>query len=82
MGYDRPETLKDALAILARGPRTLLAGGTDLYPATAGPELGGAVLDLAAIGELAGITRREGHLRIGACTSWAAIRDAQASRVS
>ena len=28
MVYDRPETLPDALAILAGGPRTILAGGT------------------------------------------------------
>ena len=76
MGYDRPETLTDALAILARAPRTLLAGGTDLYPATSAPELAGPVLDLAGLGELAGIARRDGHLRIGACTPWAAIRDA------
>jgi CO/xanthine dehydrogenase FAD-binding subunit len=76
MGYDRPETLTDALAILARAPRTLLAGGTDLYPATSGPELDGPVLDLTGIGELTGISRRGGDLRIGACTPWAAIRDA------
>lgn len=76
MVYDRPETLTDALAILARAPRTLLAGGTDLYPATTAPELAGPVLDITAIPELAGVSRRDGHLRIGACTPWAAIRDA------
>jgi CO/xanthine dehydrogenase FAD-binding subunit len=76
MGYDRPETLQDALAILARAPRTLLAGGTDLYPATSAPELPGPVLDLTGIGELAGIARRDGCLAIGACTPWATVRDA------
>lgn len=77
MFYDRPETLPDALAILARGPRTVLAGGTDLYPATEGPELAGDVLDIAGLPELTGIAARPGGLRIGACTGWAEIRDAE-----
>ncbi len=76
MAYDRPETLTDALALLASAPRTVLAGGTDLYPATTAAKLPGAVLDITAIPELTGISRRETHLRIGACTSWGAIRDA------
>jgi CO/xanthine dehydrogenase FAD-binding subunit len=76
MVYDRPETLGDALAILARGPRSILAGGTDLYPATTAPELAGPVLDITGVPGLAGITRCEAHLRIGACTPWSAVRDA------
>ena len=54
MFYDRPETLEGALAILARGPRTVLAGGTDLYPATDGPELAGDVLDVTGVAGLTG----------------------------
>ncbi len=44
MFYDRPETLPEALALLAREPRVVLAGGTDLYPAAtgAGARRGGA----------------------------------------
>ena len=71
MFYDRPETLPEALAILAREPRTVLAGGTDLYPATTAPALAGAVLDITGLGELAGIVRTRDGLRIGACTTWA-----------
>jgi CO/xanthine dehydrogenase FAD-binding subunit len=76
MLYDRPDTLPEALAILAREPRVVLAGGTDLYPATTAPVLPGAILDITGLGELSGITRVPGHVRIGACTTWAAIRDA------
>ncbi len=76
MFYDRPDTLPEALAILAREPRTVLAGGTDLYPATTAPALAGAVLDITGLGELAGIVRTRDGLRIGACTTWAEIRDA------
>ena len=77
MLYDRPETLPDALALLARAPRTVLAGGTDLYPATARQELDGR----GPRHHRRGRARRhhaaapEG-LRIGACTSWAEVRDA------
>ena len=70
MPYDRPDALPDALAILARGPRTVLAGGTDLFPATAAPELPGPILDVTGIPELRGISRGAGGLRIGACTTW------------
>ena len=76
MFYDRPDTLPEALAILAREPRTVLAGGTDLYPATPAPALAGAVLDITGLGELAGVVRTGDGLRIGACTTWAEIRDA------
>ena len=34
--YLRPASLDEALAALAAGPRTLLAGGTDIYPARVG----------------------------------------------
>ena len=77
MLYDRPETLPDALAILAAEPRTLLAGGTDLYPATDAPDLPGPILDITGLPDLAGIRPGpDGGLRIGACTRWAEIRDA------
>ena len=76
MFYDRPDSLSEALAILAREPRTVLAGGTDLYPATTAPALSGNVLDISGLGELAGIARTPDGLRIGACTPWAEIRDA------
>jgi CO/xanthine dehydrogenase FAD-binding subunit len=76
MRYDRPETLPEALALLARAPCTVLAGGTDLYAATAAPALDGPVLDIGGIAELRGIGREGGWVRIGACTTWAEIRDA------
>jgi CO/xanthine dehydrogenase FAD-binding subunit len=75
MLYDRPDSLPDALAILAREPRTVLAGGTDLYPATTAAALAGPVLDIAGLRELHGIRRAPGGLRIGATTTWAEIRD-------
>ena len=71
--YARPETLTEALGILARGGR-VLAGGTDLYPG-AGTRLSGPVVDLARVADLAGL-RLGADLRIGAGTSWTTIAEA------
>ncbi|MBI1169904.1 xanthine dehydrogenase family protein subunit M [bacterium] len=71
--YVRPANLSEAIALAGHGYRPL-AGGTDLYPG-AGRELSGPVLDLTALSELRGFDATHG-LRIGACTSWAAIAEA------
>lgn len=69
--YARPETLAQALQVMAGGGWRVLAGGTDLYPG-AGTRLEGRVLDVGAVPGFSGITR-DGGLRIGAATSWTAI---------
>jgi CO/xanthine dehydrogenase FAD-binding subunit len=76
MRYARPQTLPDALALLAGGKARVLAGGTDLYPATQAQDLAGPVLDLTAIPHLSGITRSDdGALCIGAATTWTDIAE-------
>jgi CO/xanthine dehydrogenase FAD-binding subunit len=72
--YARPQTLTEALRLMADGSWRVLAGGTDLYPG-AGPQLAGPVLDLSGVGELSGISATDG-LRIGAATSWTTIANA------
>ncbi|MFO1174181.1 MAG: FAD binding domain-containing protein [Paracoccaceae bacterium] len=71
--YVRPGGLAGALTLMAERPFRPLAGGTDLYPATAAQTLAGAILDLTAIDELKGIELTGAGLRIGACESWDAI---------
>jgi len=71
--YACPQTLPEAVAVLARGPCQVLAGGTDIYPALAGAELHGSVLDLTGVAGLRGIASGPEGLRIGACTPWAGI---------
>lgn len=68
--YLRPELLADALSALAGGARTVLAGGTDFYPARVGRLVDEDVLDITAIGELRGVRAERGGLRIGATTTW------------
>ncbi|RGP37552.1 FAD binding domain-containing protein [Pseudotabrizicola alkalilacus] len=72
--YARPQTLDEAIGLITQAPRRILAGGTDLYPA-AGVQLDGDVLDLTGIPALSGMTPGNG-LRIGACTTWTAIAEA------
>lgn len=72
--YVRPESLSEAVAVMAVSGFRPLAGGTDLYPG-AGTSLRGQILDLTAIAELRGISQGAG-MRIGACTTWSAIAGA------
>ena len=53
--YFRPRTLGDALAALAAGPRTLLAGGTDHFPSRAIHAPDEDILDISAISGLRAI---------------------------
>ncbi len=71
--HARPETLSEALAILANGGWVPAAGCTDLFPATEAQTLPGAVLDLTAIDAMRGISARSQGWRIGATTTWSDI---------
>jgi len=71
--YQRPQTLPEAMALLAAGSQKVMAGGTDIYPALAGADLHGLVLDLTAVAGLRGMAAGPDGLRIGACTTWAEV---------
>lgn len=70
--YLHPATLQDALRALEADAR-ILAGGTDLYPATQSAALAGNVVDVTALPGLRGISQTPDGLRIGACTTWSDI---------
>lgn len=74
--YLRPESLADALAALADGGRTVLAGGTDYYPARVGRPPDDEILDITAIGALRGISPENGGVRIGALVRWRELAEA------
>ncbi|MCU9847026.1 FAD binding domain-containing protein [Defluviimonas sp. WL0024] len=69
----RPERLDAALGFLAEAPATLLAGGTDVFPALGDRPAPARVLDLTALADLKGITREGDHWRIGAGATWAEL---------
>lgn len=75
IAYHRPATLDEALAIRAASPVTVLAGGTDVYPAKAAREGWGDmrhadILDISALSELRGVVEEEQGWRIGALVTW------------
>jgi N-methylhydantoinase B len=81
IAYHRPTTLAQALAIRARGPVMLLAGGTDLYPARTarlgwGDPSQPDVLDLSAIPGLDSIAHSEAGWRIGCLVTWSGLAQA------
>ena len=68
--YQRPTSLDAAVSALADGSLTVVAGGTDVYPALVGRDVPVAVLDVSAVRELRGITLHDDGLRIGAAVTW------------
>ena len=70
--YARPTGLDEALRLMAERPWTVLAGGTDLYPATTAQQLAGDVLDIGGL-PLGGIAETGTHWRIGARASWTQV---------
>jgi len=71
--YQRPRAVDEALKALATAPLTVLAGGTDYYPARVGEPCDEDILDITALDELRGIEEQDDHWRIGALTSWSTL---------
>jgi CO/xanthine dehydrogenase FAD-binding subunit len=71
--YLRPAGLDEALAALANTKLTVLAGGTDYYPARVGKPIDDDILDISAISSLRGIHDEGHHWRIGATATWSDI---------
>ncbi len=61
------------MSLLSGGAATLLAGGTDLYPAHVGRSLPRHVVSLGRVTELRGISRNGAGFRLGGSTTWSEI---------
>lgn len=68
--YHRPRELGDALAVLREGAITVIAGGTDYYPARVERPANEDLLDITAISALRRIDITPTHFRIGAGVTW------------
>ena len=73
--YLRPRDLDEALQALTR-PFTVLAGGTDFYPARVGRLVTEDILDIAGVAALRGISESDGGWRLGATTTWSELVEA------
>ncbi len=75
--YLRPTELGEALAALAAGPRIVLAGGTDYYPARVDRPLEDELLDITALPGLRRIADAGDHWRIPALATWTDLIEAK-----
>lgn len=77
--YLQPQSLAEALqALSAPDAPVILAGGTDVFPATVGKPMPAHLLDLSRIAALRGIAQTaDGGLRIGALTTWTDVAKAK-----
>ena len=71
--YFRPNTLSEAVNLLAAQGGKILAGGTDVFPSLGDGSLTDTVVDISALRELRGITRDEQYIRVGGLTTWSDI---------
>jgi CO/xanthine dehydrogenase FAD-binding subunit len=75
--YLRPASLTEALSALAAGPLTVIAGGTDAYPARLDRPFAEDVLDITGINALRAISDEGDRLRIGALVTWTGLIEAR-----
>jgi CO/xanthine dehydrogenase FAD-binding subunit len=71
--YLRPRTMQDAVRMLARHEGTILAGGTDFFPALGDRPSAGTIIDISAITEMRGIHQTSDEIGIGGLTTWSDI---------
>jgi CO/xanthine dehydrogenase FAD-binding subunit len=71
--YFRPSSLQEALNVLAETRATILAGGTDVFPALGDRPLSGPVLDISALDEIKPIRSTAEHIVLGARTTWSEL---------
>jgi CO/xanthine dehydrogenase FAD-binding subunit len=71
--YFRPDTLDEAVHVLASSGGQVLAGGTDFFPALGDRPVTGNVVDVSGLGELKGVITEATYIRIGGLTTWTEI---------
>jgi CO/xanthine dehydrogenase FAD-binding subunit len=71
--YFRPDTLGEAVHVLASSGGQILAGGTDFFPSLGDRPVMGTVVDISGLSELKGVVRESKYIRIGGLTTWTEI---------
>ena len=71
--YFRPDTLDEAVHVLASSGGQILAGGTDFFPSLGDRPVTGTVVDISDLTELKGVVREPKYIRIGGLTTWTEI---------
>ncbi len=71
--YFRPDTLDEAVHVLASSGGQILAGGTDFFPALGDRPVTQSVVDVSGVRELKGVVEEPTYVRIGGLTTWTEI---------
>ncbi|HEY6935894.1 MAG TPA: xanthine dehydrogenase family protein subunit M [Terriglobales bacterium] len=71
--YARPQSLDEAIHLLAETGGSVLAGGTDFYPSLGDRPVEGSVVDISRIREMKGVTATADEIRIGGLTTWSEL---------
>jgi CO/xanthine dehydrogenase FAD-binding subunit len=71
--YLRPNTLEEAVQVLAQQGGSILSGGTDFFPALGELPVTGTVIDISAIASMKGIISTAREHRIGGLTTWTEV---------
>lgn len=71
--YAQPTTLAEALALRVERSWTVLAGGTDFYPARVDRPVTESVLDISRVSGLKAIEEHAGYFRMGALVTWSQL---------
>lgn len=69
----QPRTLKEAVALLAAQGGTLVAGGTDVFPAQVERPPPATVIDLSRVADLKGVRIAGDHIRIAGGVTWSEL---------
>ena len=73
MGYFTPESLEDALALVAEGEAKIICGGTDFFPSLKQGQTPERIIDVSRIRELRDVRESRHGWRIGAGVKWATL---------
>ena len=71
--YTRPQTLAEAVSMLAGGRALLISGGTDIYPSHVGRQVTGNVIDVSRVREMKTIAGWDGGYRLGGAVTWSEL---------
>ena len=76
MAYALPATIEEALRLRDTGDSVIIAGGTDIYPASVDQAIHENIIDISRVDGLSAIESNDRNYRIGALITWTQMLEA------
>ena len=76
MAYALPATIEEALRLRDTGDSVIIAGGTDIYPASIDQAIHENIIDISRVDGLSAIESNDRNYRIGALITWTQMLEA------